>query len=383
MEPTAPREQPSSTSSDAPVSDQAQPPKPAYWVAPNPVQDNLYRSEEDLEAVRHLEQVLLGEERSLKRREAAEAAEVSLLSARKIWRALGMPNLTDQDTYFTPADSQALKDITALVRDYGITEEGTMSLTRSVGQMTDRMVAWQVEALVEDMVTHRGISDSQARHDLLKLLPELIEQLEQIVLYGYRRQLNAAVLRLALRGEKQGGVDPAALPLARGIGFADLVSYTSLSRQMNEKTLAGLVQSFEQRCAEVVAVGGGRIIKTVGDEVLFLAETPEAAARISLTLSKLIKEDPNLPEARVAFVWGRILPKLGDVYGPTVNLASRLVALAEPGVVLTDDATAEILDDNEEFVLNRLETRNVRGFGDVCPVAITPGVGNELEIDFV
>ncbi len=383
MEPTAPREQPSSTSSDAPVSDQAQPPKPAYWVAPNPVQDNLYRSEEDLEAVRHLEQVLLGEERSLKRREAAEAAEVSLLSARKIWRALGMPNLTDQDTYFTPADSQALRDITALVRDYGITEEGTMSLTRSVGQMTDRMVAWQVEALVEDMVTHRGISDSQARHDLLKLLPELIEQLEQIVLYGYRRQLNAAVLRLALRGEKQGDVDPAALPLARGIGFADLVSYTSLSRQMNEKTLAGLVQSFEQRCAEVVAVGGGRIIKTVGDEVLFLAETPEAAARISLTLSKLIKEDPNLPEARVAFVWGRILPKLGDVYGPTVNLASRLVALAEPGVVLTDDATAEILDDNEEFVLNRLETRNVRGFGDVCPVAITPGVGNELEIDFV
>lgn len=383
MEPTAPREQPSSTSSDAPVSDQTQPPKPAYWVAPNPVQDNLYRSEEDLEAVRHLEQVLLGEERSLKRREAAEAAEVSLLSARKIWRALGMPNLTDQDTYFTPADSQALKDITALVRDYGITEEGTMSLTRSVGQMTDRMVAWQVEALVEDMVTHRGISDSQARHDLLKLLPELIEQLEQIVLYGYRRQLNAAVLRLALRGEKQGDVDPAALPLARGIGFADLVSYTSLSRQMNEKTLAGLVQSFEQRCAEVVAVGGGRIIKTVGDEVLFLAETPEAAARISLTLSKLIKEDPNLPEARVAFVWGRILPKLGDVYGPTVNLASRLVALAEPGVVLTDDATAEILDDNEEFVLNRLETRNVRGFGDVCPVAITPGVGNELEIDFV
>lgn len=370
MEPTAPREQPQTQ-------------KSSYWESRNPVQDNLYRSEEDLEAVRHLEQVLLGEERSLKRREAAEAAEVSLLSARKIWRALGMPNLTDQDTYFTPADSQALRDITALVRDYGITEEGTMSLTRSVGQMTDRMVAWQVEALVEDMVTHRGISDSQARHDLLKLLPELIEQLEQIVLYGYRRQLNAAVLRLALRGEKQGDVDPAALPLARGIGFADLVSYTSLSRQMNEKTLAGLVQSFEQRCAEVVAVGGGRIIKTVGDEVLFLAETPEAAARISLTLSKLIKEDPNLPEARVAFVWGRILPKLGDVYGPTVNLASRLVALAEPGVVLTDDATAEILDDNEEFVLNRLETRNVRGFGDVCPVAITPGVGNELEIDFV
>ena len=151
---------------------------------------------------------------------------------------------------------------------------------------------------------------------------------------------------------------------------------------MSEKTLASLVQHFEQRCAEVVAVGGGRIIKTVGDEVLFMTESPEAGARISLTLSQIIREDPNLPEARVAFVWGRILPRLGDVYGPTVNLASRLVALAEPGSVMTDASTANVLEGDERFVMNPQGVRNVRGFGDVRPVSLAPGVGTELEIDF-
>lgn len=348
----------------------------------NPVQDNLYRSPEAKAGVKKLDNILLGGERTLKRREAAQEAGVSLLAARKVWRALGIPNLSDHDVYFTQQDAEALKTITGLARDHDISETGTISITRSVGQLMDRIVAWQVEAFVEDMVTNREISDSEARQELLTLLPELLEELEEMTIYVYRRQLSAAILRLALREESGDDIDAEALPLARGIGFADLVSYTSLSREMNENTLADLVKSFEERCAEVVAVGGGRIIKTIGDEVLFLTESPDAAARISLTLSKLIKEDPNLPEARVAFVWGRILPRLGDVYGPTVNLASRLVGLAEPGVVLTDSVTAETLEDDEKFVLIPQGVRNVRGFGNVRPVAVTPGIGNELEIDF-
>lgn len=349
----------------------------------NRVQNNVYRSDAAKAGIRELERVLLGQNRTLRRRETAESAGVSLLSARKIWRALGFPNVSDDDKYFTELDADALRRITGLVREGVVTEDGAISITRSVGQMMDRMVAWQVEALVEDMVVNGGKTDAEAREELLTILPEFIDELEEIAVYGYRRQLNAAVLRLALRAEKENSVtDQNALPLARGIGFADLVSYTSLSRQMNEKTLASLIKSFEQKCAEVVAVGGGRIIKTVGDEIMFLTESPEVGARISLALSKMIRENPDLPEARVAFVWGRVLPRLGDVYGPTVNLASRLVALAEPGVVLTDDTTAETIENDEKFVLIPQGVRNVRGFGNVSPVAITPGIGNELEIDF-
>lgn len=351
----------------------------------NPTQSNLYRSEEAKAAVGALERALLGSNRAMTRGEAAEAADVDLLLARKAWRSLGLPNLREDDVYFTDYDAEALRTVDSMIGQDGITQDGVLSIVRSVGQMMDRMVAWQVESIVEDMVAHQHISDAEARRRLLNVLPDLLGKIDDLTRYGYRRQLNNAVIRLALKDENselEEGAVAQTLPLARGIGFADMVSYTSLSRQMNEKTLAGLVQHFEQRCAEIVAVGGGRIIKTVGDEIIFLTESPEAGARISLALSRFIKEDPELPELRVAFVWGRILPRLGDVYGATVNLASRLVALAEPGVVLTDASTAHVLDGDERFVLVPQGVRNVRGFGDVQPVALEPGAGSELEIDF-
>lgn len=356
----------------------------------NPVQSNLYGSVESKAAVRNLDHLLLGSDREFRRRETARLAGLSTSSARKIWRALGFPNMGDDEVYFTQQDVQALRRVSDLVQGVGLTEEAALSLARSVAQLSDRMVVWQVEALVEDMVAHRGMTDAQARRHLLHLLPDLIDPLEQLLDYSWRRQLSAAVQRLAMRGGRDEGsaegladhgadLGGSELPLARGVGFADLVSYTSLSRQMNERTLAELVQRFEKCTAEIVSMGGGRVIKTIGDEVMFLAETPQNGALISLALARFIQKDQVLPQARVAFVWGRVLPRLGDLYGPTVNLASRLVALTEPGGVMVDASTAAVLEGDDRFVLTPQPTRNVRGFGDVQPVSMTQGQGPRLE----
>lgn len=359
----------------------------------NPVQANVYGSKESRQAFHELEDLLLGSKRDMTRREAAQDGGLSLLNARKIWRAMGFPNLTDEDVYFTQRDAEALHDIAELVINDEVTEEGALSLVRSMAQMTDRMVVWQVEALVEDLVVNGQRTDAQARRELLNLLPRLMPTLEGLLIYSWRRQLNAAVQRLAMRQERPDGStmsglrnadddDSTNLPLARGIGFADLVSYTSLSRQMNERTLAALVQRFEQRCAEVIAVGRGRLIKTIGDEVMFMAESPEEGALMALSLARIIRDDPELPQSRVAFVWGRVLPRLGDLYGPTVNLASRLVALTPPGSVLVDASTASVLRGDDRFVLTPKQTHNVRGFGDVQPVELSEGPGQQLEVDY-
>ncbi|MDO5744255.1 MAG: adenylate/guanylate cyclase domain-containing protein [Micrococcaceae bacterium] len=342
------------------------------------------------DAVHDLERRLLGAERTMRQRETAAGAGVSLLSARKLWRAIGFPNLGDEEVFFTTVDQDALKLMIDMVREGKLTEETAISLTRSIGQMTDRMVVWQVEALVEDMVQNQKMSDPEARRNLVNLLPELIDPLEQLLVYSWRRQLNAAVHRLAIRAEtglaasaegRDGSEDDAPLPLARAVGFADLVSYTSLSRRMNERTLAQLVQRFESKCAEIISIGGGRLVKTIGDEVLFVAETPQAGAQISLTMSKEFAADDLLPNTRVSMVWGRILSRLGDIYGPTVNLAARLTALAEPGTVLTDELTASTLAGDDRFVLHPQETTAVRGFGDVTPVRLAPGTGSGLVLD--
>lgn len=344
----------------------------------------------DRGAIRALEKELLGGERTLKRREVAAGAGVSLMSARKLWRALGFPNLGDDDVFFTFGDQDALETIIEQVREGRLTEDAAISLTRSIGQMTDRMVVWQIEAMVEDMVINRGIPDAEARKALVANLPDLIKPLEETLVYAWRRQMNAAVQRLVLRAEaglaasaegRAGGEGDEPLPLARAVGFADLVSYTSLSRRMNEKTLAQLVQRFENKCAEIISVGGGRLVKTVGDEVLFNAETPEAGAEISLALAKTFNEDELLPQARVAMVYGRILSRLGDIYGPTVNLAARLTSLAQPGTVLVDTTTAARLALDDRFVLEPQEVRSVRGFGDVQPVRLSRGAGEGLVLD--
>lgn len=341
-------------------------------------------------AIKALESRLLGGERKLRRREVAAGAGVSLLSARKLWRALGFPNFGDQDVAFTERDLAALSTILDLVRAGKLTEEAAISVTRAIGQMTDRMVVWQVEALIEDMVVQQGIPDAVARKQLVNELPNLVDAMEEILLYSWRRQMNAGVQRLAVRAEaglqaseagREGDEDDAPLPLARAVGFADLVSYTSLSRRMNEKTLAQLVQRFENKCAEIISIGGGRLVKTVGDEVLYIAETPAAGAEISLALAQAFTEDEILPEARVAMVWGRILSRLGDIYGPTVNLAARLTALAEPGTVLVDEMTAAALGQDERFVLVPQTAENVRGFGEILPVRLARGLGKGLVLD--
>ena len=60
----------------------------------------------------------------------------------------------------------------------------------------------------------------------------------------------------------------------------------------------------------------------------------------NVSLAEAIAADDELPSARVALTWGRVLSRLGDIYGPTVNLASRLTSLADPGTVLVDALTA-------------------------------------------
>ena len=347
-------------------------------------------SETWTQAIKVLDEELIGGPRYLTPRALAKELGVSVVSARKIWRAMGFPNIKADEKMFTEQDVAAMATIVELVREDVLNEETAISVARSIGQMTDRMVVWQIEALVEDKMNAEQLSDPVARREVVRLLPSVIESLEDVVTYSYRRQLNSALQRLTVRVEaglvaseegRDGTEDDAPLPLARAVGFADMVSYTALSRTMSERTLAQMVQRFEQTCAEIIAVGGGHLVKTVGDEVLFNAETPEAGADIGLALSQALSEDPVLPSARVSVVWGRVLSRLGDIYGPTVNLAARLTALADPGTVLVDQLTANVLADDERYILIPQPPQSVRGFGPINPSMLLRGAGDGIEVD--
>jgi adenylate cyclase len=319
-----------------------------------------------------LERRLRGGPRRLRRREVARDAGVSLLSARKLWRALGLANVSDEDVAFSDGDVAALGRVAALVRDQVIDEETAIALARSIGQTTDRLVSWQTETLIEHLVdeAHPAGSDGPGS---VQRLAELADDLEALLVYSWRRQLGAAVRRLA------GDDPPGDLVTAQAtVGFADLVSYTRLTARLEQRELGVLVQRFEALAADVIAAGGGRLVKTVGDEVLFIAGTPLQGAMIALTLSEQMAVDEVVPDVRVGIAHGPVLRSLGDVFGTTVNLASRLTTLAQPGTVVTNPETAGGLK-SDDLVLVSQRSRTVRGFGLLQPLLIArAGPGSKL-----
>lgn len=309
-----------------------------------------------------LELRLLGGPRRLRRREVARRVGLPLLSARRVWRALGFANVTDEDVAFTDADADALRRTVGLVRAGLVDESTAVALSRALGQSTERLVSWQVEALAEHLCQQPGTGSVEvAMHHLA----ELSDELERLLVYSWRRQLAVAVDRLAGEAELD-----ATASSALTVGFADLVSYTRLSRRLSPRDLIRLVQRFEAVASDVVAAGGGRIVKTVGDEALFTAADPMAGAVIALSLSEQMAVDTVLPDVRVGIAYGPVLHSLGDVFGSTVNLASRLTSLAQPSTVITDPTTATRLVDDSGLVLVPQRRRQVRGFGSLQPLLV-------------
>ena len=83
----------------------------------------------------------------------------------------------------------------------------------------------------------------------------------------------------------------------------------------------------------------------------------------------VIGRDARLPDVRVGLASGAVIQRLGDVFGPPVNLAARLTAVARRNRLIIDQATADLLPE-EDFETRRLPARPVRGFGLVEPVAV-------------
>lgn len=338
-------------------------------------------------AAERLEEILLDGKRVLDRREAAKLGGISTVSARKMWRALGMAQTDAHDKAYTVSDAHALRMWAKPVADGLIDQETALSLARAIGQTTDRLVVWQMETIVEYLTEEKGLSEPEARREALEVIEDLIDPLQKMLTYSWRRNLAEVMGRLNVNvsdglamDNRQGWYD-SSMPLARAVGFIDLVSYTRLSQKMEPRQLANMVQEFQGICYNIVATGGGRIIKTVGDEVFFAAETPLAGAEIAMSLMERVTAAADLPQARVGFVWGRVLSRLGDIFGSSVNLAARLTAVAEPGTIFTDEETARVLSTSDAYVFEPRGSLTLQGLGETGICRMERGTAARMKLD--
>ena len=289
-----------------------------------------------------LERALLQGPRKFSRRDLEQQQDIPQRMTAVYWRSLGFAP-TDEDTVvFTEEDAYAIGDLAAIVEDGAMSERAFSSITRGLGFHMGRLAMWITEALVDEAKHAGGASDADARQQMLDTVPELLETLESQVMFAFRRQLAAYAARAG--SEVLHRDTDELFPLQRAVGFADLVQFTRLAQDLSGAQLADVVGRFEAVSRDIISVGGGRVVKTVGDEIMFLADTPEDGAQIATSLAEAITAEPDLPPVRVGLAWGSMFSRYGDVFGPTVNLAARMESVARPGTVMVDVETAEAVE---------------------------------------
>ena len=157
------------------------------------------------------------------------------------------------------------------------------------------------------------------------------------------------------------------------VGFADMVGFTRTTRRRSVAELSEMIERFSAVTTDVIADGGGRLVKTVGDEVLFVADEIAVGAAIALGLRDRVRAETALPQLRLGLATGPVLPHYGDVYGEVVNIAARLTSTAHPDSVLVDRGVAEALDGDQRFTLRRIKSVAVRGYRRLDPWVLDRG----------
>lgn len=293
----------------------------------------------------------------------------------QFWRSLGFPGVAANRPVFAASDVEALRLALDLTERGGLREQTVRALVRGAAHSADRLAVWQLEALVEDAERRFSLDDVSARLVVLDTVGDAIDALEQLGVHAWRRHLLSLLTRTESAVGQLGNNSPGDdLPLERAIGFVDVVSYTSRTQDLGAHALSALLASFEERARDVVTGAGGRVVKTMGDGVLFVADELEEGVAAVLGLAECYTDAPVPLEVHGAMTWGRVLPRSGDIFGPSVNLASRLADVAQPGQILTDAATWELITATLlPGIVTGVPTDPVEaaGIGTVEPVLLT------------
>jgi adenylate cyclase len=314
-----------------------------------------------------LERIVLGGTRRYTRVEVEERSGVARERNERLWRALGFADVDDEDVVFTDSDVEALKLIDGFVESGLIDPTVEAAVARAAGQSLSRLAEWET-GLLNDYVASRAESGPEQADEVtvLRFAETILPMMERLHSYVWRRHIAALVGR-ALAASPDELVSNTLV-----VGFADVVGYTRLTRTLTETELATLLERFESTAAEVVATAAGRVVKMLGDEVMFVAVDPVAAAAIGLGLLDAIDVDGELPDLRIGMAHGNVLSRFGDVYGPVVNIASRLTSAAKPGTVLVDGDLAATLSSEPGLRLRRRRPMSVRGYSNLSSWRLSP-----------
>jgi class 3 adenylate cyclase len=313
--------------------------------------------------------------------ELARRAGMDLDEALETFRILGI-DVPDADTPIFDAGEERILELLATARALlpeGMAEEIMRSINAGLSLVAESEVAAFVGSVEEDLVQGSARTRAQVTAAAGELALEVGSSLGPLL----RHHLRAAVHRQ--RTAQVGTANRRESEMA--VGFVDIVGYTPMTETMESAELLAFVNRFHSRTFDLVTAQGGRVVKHIGDEVMFTSPSAGEACRIALTLVEGFSDLASPPRGGLAH--GVVVVRHGDCYGPTVNLAARLADIAAPGEVLAAAAVADTLDtdalDADALDTDALDTgpgsgieagvvvspagqRTLKGFRDPVPV---------------
>jgi adenylate cyclase len=294
--------------------------------------------------------------------EVAARAGTDRDTAQKLWRALGFPDVQPGIRAFTDRDVEVLQR--ALQYGGAVDLVSLLRRARVISSALARVADVEADLVAEEVQQLRraGVDEHEVAERLLREIDW--STVQELLDYVHRLQLRASLWRRLARGTDDTMVDLA-------IAFADLSGYTALTEQLEPARLLQLVNRWETLAHDTVAELGARIVKTIGDEVMFVG-LPDAVAHAALALVRRAGGYPELPSVRAGVARGPVLARDGDFYGPVVNLSSRLTDIARAGTVLASASMHAALQNDKTIAWKPIGTRHVRGIGDVLIYEMSP-----------
>jgi class 3 adenylate cyclase len=297
--------------------------------------------------------------------EVAQKLGVSLSEARAAWRAFGL--VDTGEAVASPADVEMLRFLFDMASALGF--EATLGMARVMGASMSRVgdaASTVVRGRLPAMsvaVSGSEVTTARAFAGVSSVVPRMGEALNTL----FRHHLESARMHFE-RTESWDVVGQGGIRI--GVGFADLCGFTGITQQLSMENLQ-LLSRFEEVAADVVQDNSGRVVKFLGDAVMYVATDAFSAVRIAEALVDSAAERGLT--ARAGVTVGTALALDGDYFGPVVNLAARLVALAEPGTVFLSEPVVERLDGVRRT--ESLGPQTIRGFTEPVVVSRLVPVG--------
>jgi class 3 adenylate cyclase len=298
---------------------------------------------------------------------AAAKLGIDAATVSRAWRAFGLP--APVEPVLGEQDLEALRTW-LLVRDL-LGVDAATALARVLGSGAARLAEATSSVMRGDPNNpmDRGLSGSEALTarayaEASSLVPAIGNVLDAV----HRHHLEAARRHFEL-------VAPTPDSVRCGIGFADLSGFTSMSQVKPMRELAMMLSEFEATSTDTVQDHAGRVVKFLGDAVMFVAPTVPSLAAIATALVSHPKAVEAGLQVRAGIAYGDLLAQDGDYFGPPVNLASRLVAIAAPGEILASPSVVPLLDLATHRVVER-EPHDLRGITEpVTPYLLLSAPG--------